>query len=294
VPADPVATFGERLRDLLDGGRDFPALPESVVRVQALGEDPAADAGALARIVEGDPALRGRFLRAANSPYFRREGAPAASAAAAVSRLGVGQVRALCLALGADRAVAAGGGAVESRPFWAHSAAVGMAAQRLWALAGGAGPATAADLFVAGLLHDVGILLLERHFPAELQAAQAAAERSGMALWRAEASVLGMDHGAVGAQLLERWRVAAPACAAVQDHHHPGAAAEALQGAARCLHTAEALSGSLGAGLAIEGPPDLSPPEVLARAGVRYEQRVALGTALEQVRAAAPGFIAPS
>jgi HD-like signal output (HDOD) protein len=289
-----VATFGERLRDLLGGGRGFPALPASVVRVQALNDEASADVGAVARIVEGDPALSGRLLRAANSAYFRREGVPAASAAAAVGRLGVGQVRALCLALGADRALGAGGGAVEPRAFWAHSAAVGMAAQRLWALAGSAGPATAADLFVAGLLHDVGILLLERHFPAELLAAQAAAERDGVALWRAEASVLGMDHGAVGALLLERWGVAVTVCAAVRDHHHPDSAAEVWRSAARCVHAAEALGGSLGAALALEGPPDLAPPDVLARVGVRYEQRVALGTALEQVRAAAPGLIAPS
>ena len=159
---------------------------------------------------------------------------------------------------------------------------------------GAGGPASAEEVLAAGLLHDVGILLLRRHFPADFRAAQAVAERDGVALWRAEASVLGVDHGVVGALLLGRWQVAAPACAAVADHHHPGAGGDAHRSAAACLHVAESLSGGYGLGLAVEGPADLAPPEVLARVGVRYEQRVALGTALERIRAAAPGLIAPS
>jgi HD-like signal output (HDOD) protein len=283
-----VPSFRERLSALLERSRDLPTLPEVVHET--------VPAGAVVGIIERDAALAARLLHAANSPFYLLGGASIDSVPAVVSRLGPGRLRALCLALGAERAFGAGGGGtLDYRAFWIHSAAVGMTANRLWELAGGTGPLGADGMLAAGLMHDIGILVLDQHFPAELRAAQSIAERDGTPLWRAEGSVLGMDHGEVGALLLGRWKLSAPACAAVANHHHPDASAEvADRSAARCLHAAEAVCGGVALGSGIEGPPDLEPPDALARVGLMYEKRVAFGTALEQVRASAAAFIAPS
>lgn len=289
-----MPSFIERLRDLLESGQNLPTLPEVVLLLHAAIDDEMVDVSAVAEIIERDPALTARLLRVANSAYYFRGGDAIGSVPNAVGRLGLGQVRALCLALGVVRAFGMGGGALDHRAFWAHSAAVGMTANKLWSLSGGTGPFTPDDIYAAGLMHDIGILVLDQHFPAELRAARSIAEQEGIQLWRAEETVIGMDHGEVGALLLGRWKLPAPTCTAVSYHHHPDAPVEAHRAAARCLHAAEAVCSGFGLGSAIEGPPDLELPDALARVGVQYENRVALGTALEQIRAAAADFIAPS
>ena len=289
-----MPSFIERLRDILESGQNLPTLPEVVLLLHSAIDDEMVDVGAVAGIIERDPALTARLLRVANSAYYYRGGDPIGSVPVAVGRLGLGQVRALCLALGVVRAFGNGGRALDYRAFWAHSAAVGMTANQLWALSISPGPISGDDIYAAGLMHDIGILVLDQHFPAELRAARAIVEKEGIQLWRAEESVLGMDHGEVGALLLGRWKLPAPTCTAVSYHHHPDTPVEAHRAAARCLHAAEAVCSGFGLGSPIEGPPDLELPDALARVGVMYEKRIALGTALEQIRATAAAFIAPS
>ena len=151
--------------------------------------------------------------------------------------------------------------------FWVHSAAVGMLARQIWKEVG-SGPLSSDDLYVAGLLHDAGLLVLEQFFPREYAKVLEARAVSGARLWQVEEQDLGMDHGAVGGLLLGRWSLPQALVEAVTNHHHPHQANEEFQSVCRVVQAAEVLCTEHGAAMTQEGPADCSPEDVLTEVGL--------------------------
>lgn len=256
------------MRELLAKGENLPTLPTVVFHLHRVLDDERAGAADVAAIIERDPSLTARLLRAANSAAFARPGERIASVHAAVARLGVNQVRGVCIVLAVVKAFRSRQGGLDHQAFWVHSAAVGMVARRLWE-AFGADPAISGDdVYVAGLLHDAGLLILEQHFPKEFLEVLAVRSAHGGRLWQAEESHLGMDHGAVGGLLLGRWALPPFLAEAVTNHHHPHQAEEHLQGLCRIVQAAEVLCTEAGVGLSEEGGADCSGADVLTELGI--------------------------
>ncbi len=255
------------MRDLLARGENLPTLPTVVFQLHNVLDNEHAGSADVAAIIERDPSLTARLLRAANSAAFARAGERIGSVSSAVARLGVNQVRAICIALAVVKAFNRKAGGLDHQAFWTHSAAVGMTARRLWDLFGEDPNVSADDIYVAGLLHDTGLLVLEQHFPREFMEAFAARAESGGRLWQAEEEHLGMDHGAVGGLLLGRWSLPAFIAEAVTNHHHPHQAEDQYQPVCRVVQAAEVLCTEFGAGLPDEGPADCSAADVLGELG---------------------------
>jgi HD-like signal output (HDOD) protein len=255
------------MRDLLARGENLPTLPTVVFQLHKILDDEHAGAQDVAQIIERDPALTSRLLRTANSAAFAGPGGRIGSVLAAVSRLGINQVRGICIVLAVVKAFQSRSKGLDHRAFWVHSAAVGMIARRLWELLGRDPEIAADDMYVAGLLHDAGILVLEQHFPKEFaEVMQTRAAEHGR-LWQAEEGHLGMDHGAVGGLLLGRWSLPQFIVEAVTNHHHPHQADDQFQTVCRLVQAAEVLSGEHDAGLPEEGAPDGSSQDVLTELG---------------------------
>lgn len=255
------------MRELLAKGENLPTLPTVVFHLHRVLDDERAGAGEVAAIIERDPSLTARLLRAANSAAFSRPGERIGSVHAAVARLGINQVRAVCIVLAVVKAFRARQGGLDHQAFWVHSAAVGMIARRLWEHLGQDQDISGDDVYVAGLLHDAGLLILEQHFPREFLEVLSARATNGGRLWQAEEAHLGMDHGAVGGLLLGRWALPQFLAEAVTNHHHPHQADEHLQGVCRVVQAAEVLCAEAGVGLAEEGGADCSSADVLAELG---------------------------
>ncbi len=264
------------MRELLAKGENLPTLPTVVFHLHRVLDDERAGAADVAAIIERDPSLTARLLRAANSAAFSRPGERIASVHAAVARLGVNQVRAVCIVLAVVKAFKSRQGGLDHQAFWVHSAAVGMIARRLWERFGEDPAISGDDVYVAGLLHDAGLLILEQHFPREFLEALAVRSAHGGQLWQAEESHLGMDHGAVGGLLLGRWALPPFLAEAVTNHHHPHQADDHLQGICRVVQAAEVLCTEAGVGLAEEGGPDCSSADVLTELGADEETIAAI------------------
>jgi putative nucleotidyltransferase with HDIG domain len=173
--------------------------------------DPGSDARGLAGVIETDIALTARLLRLANSPYHG-VARKVANVSSAVVLLGFQSVRAL--------AVSSACGLLDdhdevSRGFWRHSVATAAAclvvAERI-------GTSTA-DAFSAGLLHDLGAVLLNRSNPETFARVQA--EGSGLAsdLRAAELREFGQTHSQVGAEAAEAWAFPKTLVEAISSHH---------------------------------------------------------------------------
>lgn len=255
------------MRELLAKGENLPTLPTVVFQLHKVLDDEHAGAANVAAVIERDPALTARLLRTANSAAFCCGGNRVGSVTMAVTRLGVNQVRAVCIVLAVVKAFHGRTGGLNHQSFWIHSAAVGMTARRLWELFGRDQSIASDDLYVAGLLHDAGLLVLEQHFRREYSEVRAAHTAAGGRLWQVEERHLGMDHGAVGGLLLGRWSLPQFICEAVTNHHHPHQAEDQFLEVCRVVQAAEVLCTEGGAALPEEGQADCSAADVLGELG---------------------------
>ncbi len=224
-------------------------------------EEPSLDE--VVRVIERDPALTVRLLRSANAAAWG-SGTEIRTIKEAAGVLGLPEIRALSLVNAAVQAFANGGQSLDHRRFWEHSTAVALVAN--W-LQGGMAPPDDPDEdpYVAGLLHDVGHLILDQFFPDAFGQISLQTRDRGDPAWQVEEEQLGLDHGEVGGLLLGRWDLPRSIVDAVTCHHHPDAAPRKHTRLSLIVWGAEALCSAAGLHLPHEGAAAIRPSAVLAR-----------------------------
>ena len=204
-------------RDLIQDNVQLLSLPEVCLRIQQLADDPHADMADFAQLVAQDPALTTRLLKLVNSAYY---GSPGRidTLSRAVNMVGIAELRNLTLAMAAMEVF---GGLENERfdmlSFWRHSVYCALLARFL---AKRARVLHAERLFIAGLLHDVGRLLIFSLLP-EPSARVLQRTARGEEVCAAEQAELGFDHAEVGHELLSLWQLPRELCVAVGSHHAP-------------------------------------------------------------------------
>ncbi|MFZ5425756.1 MAG: HDOD domain-containing protein [Thermodesulfobacteriota bacterium] len=205
------------IRALTGADMELGAMPEILSRLAQAMEDPSASPVEVAQIIMNDPGLTAKLLKVVNSAMY---GFPQRidTISRAVTVIGVQQLSALALGLtvmdlfkDVDKSL------LDLTGFWRHCLACACGARALASLLG---QANTERYFVAGLLHDVGLLLLILHAPGRVRPALEAA-RSGEGLIEAERRILGVDHAGAGAALLKSWRLPPSLVTAAACHHDP-------------------------------------------------------------------------
>jgi HD-like signal output (HDOD) protein len=182
-------------------------------------------------------------LRIANSVALRGA-TPVASLTEAFLRLGTAQLRQLVLGLVFVHHFPRHG-AFDYVAFWRHSLHVALAAQLLERRSANPAPA-AADVYTAGLLHDIGIAYLNLNAATRYKEVIVEARATGDPLDEVERRRLGVDHAEAAAYLLEQWRFPVGIIAVCRHHCHPQNARENLRDLVRLVHVADALVWGLG------------------------------------------------
>ena len=217
------------------------SLPEVCMQVQTVADDPLSTADQMGLVIGQDPALTARLLKLVNSAYF---GFPAKveTVSRAVALVGLRQLRTLALAVSAvelfDRVPAE---QVSMVSFWSHSIYCGLLCREL---AAACRVLHGERLFVAGLLHDIGRLMIYTHRPGAAEKIHRQVDRNGAALCVAERHVLGYDHAELGGALLQSWQLPEALQAAVAYHHDPERAPTAALEAA-IVHIGNAMTHGL-------------------------------------------------
>ena len=209
-------------RELVEKAKNLPAAPQASLRLVSLLGQPNASNEEVIQVIRCDGTLTARLLRVCNSPFFGL-GEPVSSVDQAVLMLGHQQLLHVVLAL------AFGGALMRSLPsyavvaqeLWRHSLTTATAAEVL--LANGLELETSPPAaFTAGLLHDIGKLILSEALTPELQRAiRELIRHDNLSRAEAEQRVLGLDHAAVGAWLLESWHLPEAIVEGVANHHQP-------------------------------------------------------------------------
>lgn len=215
------ATAQMRPEDLVRGTIRLAALPDLFIRITRMVDDPRSSGGMIARVIGEDPALTARLLRIANSPLY---GFPARidTISRAITVIGTRGLRDLVLAYAVMDVMARfRGGPIDMEDYWRRSLLCALTARQLGIRSR---VPEAESLFVAGLLYDIGQLIIAHKLPEMARETHMRAKDGGMRLHLLERSVIGFDHAAVGGELLRQWRLPDAIREAVRCHHAPGEA----------------------------------------------------------------------
>ena len=204
----------EELRIQLGSIGTLPPMPATFAALQSALADPGIDSSKVAIIIQKDPAVAAKVLQVCNSAFFRLP-RRVSSIKQAVSYLGLSTVRSMVLSAELFKPGKALPPGLDLGQLQQHAMSVAVVARSL-----AADTPWAEDAFLAGLLHDVGFLLLGRQCGDRMQRALEAAA-GGLPLTEAERSCIGVDHGTAGAYLLGLWGLPYEVVEAVAHHEMP-------------------------------------------------------------------------
>ncbi|MDK2956630.1 MAG: hypothetical protein PWQ57_2126 [Desulfovibrionales bacterium] len=230
--------------------REIPQMPAAVQQVMTLLQDEEADMGAISRVIELDPGLTANLLRAVNSSYFGGMRS-ISSVREAIVRLGANRVFHLAVSWGVAPHVrpAIRGYDLETGELLRHSLAVALASE---GLAKSLMPSPPPNIFTAGLLVNVGKIILGTFLAVNPAPILELAYEQGLTFEEAEERVLGVGHAEVGAVLLEHWGLPDDIVEVVRYRLHPERAREGGV-ILDLVHVGDVLAKLSGIGLGVDG-----------------------------------------
>ena len=190
--------------------RDLPTLPVIAQKVMKLADDDSAGMQQLATMISRDQALSARVLSLANSAYYGHR-ATVSTIQRAMIVIGMNMLKQISLSVLVCETIGRGG--KDRAQFWKHSFGTATASALI---AKRAGLRDADTCFMAGLLHDVGKMILEMYFPNETE----------------------LDHAEVGAWMAERWQLPPDLISAI-GYHHSLLPEHLSQPIVACVHAAD-------------------------------------------------------
>jgi len=217
----------------------------------------------LGDLIEKDTVVAANILRVVNSAAYARRGT-VNSVRHALSVLGVEKVRNTVLAMSISRMLNQGkppaGWSMER--FNKHAAAVAMLSDLLVQKVRTEYPEGA---FVAGLLHDIGRLLIAMGLPREYAEIATLHQQSSKSWFECEQEVLGFHHAGLSADAMHEWKLPDPIRDAIQWHHEPPAMVKGkLASLARVLHAADVYVDGLGHSIEVDRRPGAAETDGMA------------------------------
>lgn len=203
---------------ILKSIRALPPFPVTIQKVMALAGDPDSSLTELAAVIRLDQAITANILRICNSAYFglRR---PVDNVGDAILHMGKKNVLRAVMAAGLARYFrAARGYDVKGAELWEHAVAVALMSQ---ICAAKLSVPDDPSLFTAGVLHDIGKMVMGEFVHEAWQKIQALKERQGYSFLEAEEEILGVNHAVLGGEIALIWKFPDEILKAIAFHHRP-------------------------------------------------------------------------
>ncbi|MGV6815523.1 MAG: HDOD domain-containing protein [Phycisphaerales bacterium] len=232
-------------------------LPEVTLKIIELVEDPSSSAQDLHEVISNDPALCSRILKVVNSSFYGLPG-QIASINRAIVMLGLNAVKNIAIAASLTKLFRGG----ELTPFfsakelWEHSNAVAIASKMI---SDRLGMGLGDEAYLAGLIHDIGIMVEMQYDRSELIDAldRCNADGSGkpsVSLLETEEEVFGANHQDFGKGLCEKWKFPTPFVAAAGFHHNPTEAPSEARKIVYVVHAADIIASMIDGGFKLDNP----------------------------------------
>lgn len=219
-------------KDLVDHETELATFPDIYFRIKEILDSPTSSAADIARVVSTDVGLSAKLLRLVNSPFYGFADT-IDSIAHAVSLVGIKEISTLALGISTINFFKdIPPELMDMKTFWRHSLSCGILSRLIAMCAKKKDPSIEPDrLFTAGLLHDVGRLIIFKKQPYASVQALLYARENMIPLVDAEAEVLGFDHTEVANLLLTGWNFPKAITTAIVNHHDPQSAASPKEAA---------------------------------------------------------------
>jgi len=196
---------------------NLPTLPTIYTSISESMANPLTTADDIAKIIATDQAAASKVLRVANSPIYGFRG-NIDTISKAIFNLGFNEVRNIVLALSVINFFSKSKSIDSFRPieFWQHSIAVGIGARLI---ANESGIKNLENYFLAGILHDIGKLLIFQIAPEEYANVLETARNEKMFIRTVEKESFGLDHSTAGRYLADKWKLPEPLKNCISFHH---------------------------------------------------------------------------
>jgi HD-like signal output (HDOD) protein len=236
-----------KLQELFQENNDFqiPSLPGIFYQFKHAIDDPESSFDEIGGIIGNDPGLTLRILKIVNSAFF---GFPqkVETVSHAISIIGREQLNDLVLStVVMDQFKNINQSSLNMESFWRHSIACGLSARNLAFLKG---ENDSERFFVAGLLHDIGRLIICIKLPFKVLEVSLRIKSKGETLDQAEMEAMGFNHADVGRELIRNWQLPKTLQEAIGFHHNPTEAKE-FPLEASIIHAAETIANTMDLGI---------------------------------------------
>ncbi|MBX3042626.1 MAG: HDOD domain-containing protein [Candidatus Kapabacteria bacterium] len=200
----------------LESIRNLPTMPIIVSEVLSAVDNPKSSAASLAKIIEKDQALTARVLRIANSPFYGYT-RKISTIDLAIVIMGFNTLKEIVLSIVIQRFFSkVNTNVFNLKDFWQYGLFSGSAARLL---SRKLGYKLAGEAFVAGLMHDIGVLIIAEYFTTKFKEIKQYIATHKVNLLDAEQAVLGCTHSEIGAWIADKWNLPDKMVKAIQNHH---------------------------------------------------------------------------
>lgn len=212
----------KRYQRIIQDLGQIPTMPTIAAKVMQIVNDPHSSAEDVAKFISRDVALTSKVLRLANSAFY---GIPRtiSSVNSAIVILGFNTIRSLVLSASVLKVFPSKPGLVsfDRKAFWKHSFMVGIASRMLAQMYRRKKMIDMETAFSAGLLHDIGKIILEQYANDDYAPVLKAAKEKNLPLVMVEKSLLGMSHADVSGMLIDKWQMPNELRLPIVNHHSP-------------------------------------------------------------------------
>ena len=200
------------LRHRVENISALPTIPSVLKKLSVIIENPQVSLNEITEFVSNDPALTIKILKMVNSAIYGFPGR-ISSVSHAIMLLGLNVVKGLLLGVSVFEVMQKAMGGLRE-----HSLACAVTARIIAKRKGIKEPE---EISVAGLLHDIGKVILALEFPKEYEEVMKQAEKTGITIHEAERASFSESHATIGFWLAEKWRFPVNLAEIIQCHHQP-------------------------------------------------------------------------
>ena len=258
------------IQEIVNGVDALPEMPQVAMRVSQMMEDPNVSADQIGEVIKVDPGMTSQILKLCNSAAYRLK-RQVSIIKEAVAILGFKALKSMVYTIiskvALDRPVS--GYSLDEGDLWYNSLTCAVYARHIAQRERFVDPELA---FTAGLLRDIGKIVLGQHVGANYPEIEQLAVSQQLNFHEAEEQVLGFSHSMVGQRVAEKWKLPDTIVKVIRYHHKPIAFPEGLDSKERTLitivHLADVFTMMVGRGMGSDGMMYSLDMEALAAVGI--------------------------
>ena len=226
----------------LESIEDLPSLPVVMAKLNTIIQNVDSSASDVAVVMEEDPAIMTRVIKLVNSSFYSSiSGEPITNVKHAVVRLGYDTIRDIALTTSVFSTFKGNHAKVfERKQFWKYCICTGLIANSVYEISDVTPGMISGDhVFLAGLLHDIGKIILEQFFHDEFSKILEVSHDNDTPLIYVEREMIGMCHSEIGAWLGKKWNLNADLLACIEFYPNPQEAPEVYRPLVNLIHLSD-------------------------------------------------------